>query len=125
MRQPSEGIGDRCWVLLLRQESGEKAVETSGLDYVQRCGGDIVALLIARSDQSGPRVDGDEWLAQTAGEHFERAAVRRYSQDGPIVFAKRRALLAAFGEDERAIRRNTETIGEFPCLRRLREDVAE
>ena len=75
MRNPGERGGDRRRVAFFREFIAEEAVELVAFDDVQGRARDVVALLVARDDEAGARMDGDVRLAEAIAEAGGGAAV--------------------------------------------------
>ena len=63
MRQPGQRLGDRLGILLLRRNRRQMAVEVMVADEVQRRGRHVIALLIARGDETRLWMHADKRLA--------------------------------------------------------------
>src|SRR6185503_18674498 len=95
------------------------------VNNVQRCGGNVMALLIAGGNESGFRAHRREWLAQSPAPHARGFSIRRNAQHGAVVNAGSRTLLPALGDEECAIGCDAQTRGELARLGGLRESVGE
>ena len=125
MRQPRQRLGDRRRIFFFGQEIGEEAVELAVAHEVQRRRGDVLALLVARGDETGAKIHADVGLPKTVAEHGRAASIRGDAQDAAVVFAERRRLLAALGDHKLTVRREPERRGEFAQIGRLREGVGK
>ena len=87
--------------------------------------GNVVTLLIARGDESGPDVDAELRLTEAVAEDRGGASVGRDLEDAAVVLADRRGFLPALGDDELAARRQAQRARELAIVGGLRECVRE
>src|SRR5262249_10254364 len=125
MRDPRERISDRRRIDLFGQEQADEAIELMVADDVQRRRGNVISLLIARGDQARVGMDANKRHAQAPSQHRDFAPVWRDAQHRAVVLARGRTLLAAFGNDERAVWSQPYPGRELARLSGLRESVRE
>src|SRR4051812_25493226 len=122
---PGERVRNGTGVLLLREQLTDEAIKLVVANDVQRCGRDVMALLIAGRHKAGLRMNSEKWLAQAVCNLGYLRAIRRDAEHGAVLFSGGGALLAALGEKKRTIRRKLHSIGVFSRLGSLGEIVAE
>ena len=87
--------------------------------------GDVISLLIAGGDQARLRMHANERHAQAPSQYRPLTPVRRDADHGAILLAGGRTLLAALGDDERAVGRQSDPGRELARLSGLRKRIRE
>lgn len=123
---PGQRVGDRLRVFFpFVKPFGKVTVELTIPNDMQGGAGNVLSLLVAGGDESRSGIDADVRLSQSVAENGGLASVGGNSKDAAIVLSQSGRLLAAFGNDELAIRSEPNPARELSHVCGLSKRVGE